>query len=73
MWWQHQFSMFNVPDVSMAVGLMLLKENHDASIPVKSRGGRIVSALQAKFLGCWGSGLTNASNTVIPINLRYEI
>jgi hypothetical protein len=52
MWWQHQFSMFNVPDVSMAVGLMLLKENHDASIPVKSRGGRIVYALQAKFLGC---------------------
>ena len=45
----------------------LLKGPDDVCIPFKSRGCWTIYTLQAQFLRCRASGLTNASNGVIPI------
>ena len=47
--------------------IMLLKGHRDVCIPFKSRGCWIIYALQAQFLRCWCSGLTYASDGVVPV------
>ena len=48
--------------------IMLLKGHRDVCIPLKSRGCWVIYALQAQFLRCWCSGLTYASDGVVPVN-----